>query len=223
MVDVLTGSCTSAIGAMEILTDQTVDLIFLDINMPDLNGIDFVKSLVVKPMIVFTTAHSEYAVESFRVDALDYIIKPVTYEAFLESANRAREYYEMRNKKKSESSALMPSVDTEECMFVKSDYKTVRIRFDDITFAESMSEYMRIHLESDPKPIVTLLTMRRLEEILPQNRFLRVHRSYLVNMAKVTEVSRMRIVFDKGVYIPVGDLYKDKFLAFIDRYYVGKD
>jgi two-component system LytT family response regulator len=162
-------------------------------------------------------------VESFRVDALDYIIKPVTYEAFLESANRAREYYEMRNKKKSESSALMPSVDTEECMFVKSDYKTVRIRFDDITFAESMSEYMRIHLESDPKPIVTLLTMRRLEEILPQNRFLRVHRSYLVNMAKVTEVSRMRIVFDKGVYIPVGDLYKDKFLAFIDRYYVGKD
>jgi two-component system LytT family response regulator len=157
------------------------------------------------------------------VNAVDYLLKPITLEAFLGAANRAYAYAETSRRSTSVPNTTIPEERDVNGFFVKADYKTVRIDYRDIVYAESMSEYMRIHLEGISRPIITLLTMHRLEEILPSDRFLRVHRSYIVNMEKVSEVSRLRIVFGKDTYIPVGEQYKDKFMQFIGRYFVGKE
>lgn len=213
----LVKACQSAVEAMECVSKGNIDLLFVDINMPDLNGLDFVKSLNPRPMVVFTTAYSEYAIEGFKVDAIDYLLKPFGFADLLKAANKAQKFSGMA--KESEG-------DIQEnggYIFVKTDYKIVHIRIKDIKYVESMSEYVRIFVEGEPKPIITLLTMRKLEDALPEKDFMRVHRSYIVNLSKITEISRMRIIFDKDVYIPVGDLYKDKFNEYLERHYIGKD
>ncbi len=214
----LVNACQSAVEAMECVSKGNIDLMFVDINMPDLNGLDFVKSLNPCPMVVFTTAYSEYAIEGFKVDAIDYLLKPFGYADLLKAANKAL--------KQSGTMKAEPDSDIREdgdYIFVKADYKIVRIRIKDIKYVESMSEYVRIYVEGEPKPVITLLTMRKLEDALPEKEFMRVHRSYIVNLSKITEISRMRIIFDKDVYIPVGDLYKDKFNEYVERFYIGKD
>ena len=202
--------CQSAYEAIEFTDQQPVDLMFVDINMPDLNGLDFVKSLKNKPFIIFTTAYSEYALEGFKVDAVDYILKPISYDEFLRAVNKVRDRMPATTAVASETVSL-----SKESLFVKSEYKLVRIQLSDIKYIESANEYIQIHLETD-KPITTLVRLKTIEGELPKDKFMRVHRSFIVNLDKVKVIDRNRIVFDK-VYIPVGDQYKDEFQKFVDK------
>jgi two-component system LytT family response regulator len=202
--------CHSAFEAMEYLSNNEIDLMFVDINMPGLNGLDFVKSLTQKPQIIFTTAYSEYAIEGFQVDALDYILKPISYNVFLKSANKAKTWFDL-NHKQSESVQT-----TQDSLFVKSEYKMVRIFLSEIKYIESSNEYIQIHLVND-EPVTTLIRLKVMEDQLPKNRFMRVHRSFIVNLDRIKVIERNRIVFDKNVYIPVGEQYKESFQAFVDK------
>lgn len=206
----IVGLCQSAYEAMEYLEKSEIDLMFVDINMPDLNGMDFVKSLTMKPQIIFTTAYSEYAIDGFKVDAIDYILKPISYETFLKSANKAKTWFDI-NQKQSETIQT-----TKDCLFVKSEYKLIRIMLADIKYIESANEYIQIHLVND-QPVTTLIRLKSMEEQLPKDKFMRVHRSFIVNLDRVTEIERNRIIFDHKVYIPIGDQYKENFQAFIDK------
>ncbi len=210
----LVSTCRTGYEAIEILSATEVDLMFVDINMPDINGLDFVRSLHNKPRIIFVTAFSEYAIEGFKLDALDYLLKPVGYNEFLKSANKARSYFESAVQ---ESSGIGNS---REYLFVKSDYKTVRVSVNDITYIEGMREYVRIHLDSG-KPLMPLISLRVLEEQLPSDRFMRVHRSYIVNLQKIATIEHNRIVFNGKVYIPVSDQYKEKFNNYVTAHMLG--
>ena len=210
----LVGKCRDALEAIKILDETQVDLMFVDINMPDLNGLDFVRSLTVRPKIVFTTAYSEYAIDGYKVEAVDYLLKPFSFQDLLCAADRARKLIE---EKSVEDNKLQEMSVQDTTLFVKSDYRITRIELSDIKYVESMGEYLRIFLESQPKPLMPLMSMKRMEEILPEKTFMRVHRSYIVNMEKIQEISRMRIIFD-DVYIPVGDNYKQKFMDYINEH-----
>jgi two-component system LytT family response regulator len=206
----LVAQCRSAFEAMQIMKDQEVQLLFIDINMPDLNGMEFVKSLVHRPYVVFTTAYSEYAVEGFQVEAVDYLLKPINFADFLKAANKVKSRIE--HSEKNEQQPIKPTANH---LFVKSDYKLVRIELDDIKYIESQHEYIKIHLERN-FPVMTQLSLKYIEEQLPADRFMRVHRSYIVNLSKVTVVERSRIVFEGKVFIPVSEQYKDRFQEYLD-------
>jgi two-component system LytT family response regulator len=210
----LVGQCSSAFQALELLETQPVDLMFVDINMPDLNGLEFVKSLTQKPLLIFTTAYSEYALEGFKVDALDYLLKPFSFSEFSKAAGKARSQFELMQ------NAPEKLESNDEFLFIKSEYKLLRVNLDDIEFIEGMKEYVRIHITGQ-KPIMTLLSMKSLEEKLPSGKFMRVHRSYIVNLEKVTTVERMTIVFGDKHRIPISDNYKEKFQAFLDKSFMG--
>lgn len=201
-------SFESPLEAISYLQETDVALMFVDINMPDLNGLDFVKSLENAPKIIFTTAYSQYAVEGFRVDALDYLLKPIDYATFLKASNKAKSWFDLHQKQPEQIQS------NEDFLFIKSEYKIVRIKLNDIKYIEGMREYIRIHLTNE-KPIMTLLSMKAMEAQLTNKKFMRVHRSYIVNLDKITTIERNRIVFDK-VYIPISDQYKDKFQQFIE-------
>ena len=206
----LVAECRSAFEAMEIINTRTIQLLFIDINMPDLNGLEFVKSLTDKPHIVFTTAYSEYAVEGFQVDATDYLLKPITYSSFLKAANKVKNLIDLYANSQKESIRTTASH-----LFVKSEYKLIRIELDDIKYIESQHEYIKIHLINS-NPVMTQLSMKAIEDQLPSGRFMRVHRSYIVNLKRISVIERNRIVFDSKVYIPVSDQYKEKFQEYID-------
>jgi two-component system LytT family response regulator len=206
----LQAECDNAVEAMIIMEDQNIDLIFVDISMPDINGLEFVKSLDKKPLVIFTTAHSQYAIEGFKVEATDYLLKPFSFVEFSKAAAKAKKQFEwIKN-------AAEKVESNQEFLFIKSEYKMVRINFNEIRYIEGMKEYVRIHL-TNHKPMMTLLSMKSLEEKLPSEIFMRVHRSYIVNLDKVTTIERFRIVFDDKVRIPVSDNYKEKFQAYIDK------
>ena len=190
--------CQDAFETMKVLSDEDVDLIFVDINMPDLNGLDFIRSLISPPLVIFTTAYSEYAVDGFKLDAVDYLLKPFEFQNLLKAADKARKQFEYKS------------------LFVKSDCRVVRIDINNIRYIEGMSEYVRIFVEGENKPVITLASLQKMEERLPAH-FMRVHRSYIVNLRKITEISRLRIIFDKNTYIPVGDNYKERFTEFISK------
>ena len=213
------GSCSSAAEAMELLSAGNVDAMFVDINIPDIDGVQLVRSLANPPMVVFTTAYSEYAIEGFRLDAVDYLLKPIAFDDFLKSANKLNRFFTLNNPARPLEQGDEASHD---CLYVKSDYRMLRVPVGSIKYIESMSEYVRIFVDDSAKPIVSLLSMKKIEESLPAGMFMRVHRSYLVNLNKVKEVSKMRIVYDGGVYVPIGDMYKEQFFEYIDKYFVGK-
>jgi len=206
--------CQSAFEAMEYLSRNEVELMFVDINMPDINGMDFVKSLTNRPQVIFTTAYSEYAMEGFQVDAIDYILKPISYSVFLKSVTKAKTWFELNQKQPETIQA------SQECLFVKSEYKLIKILLQDIKYIESANEYIQIHLDNDP-PVTTLIRLKSMEEQLPKDKFMRVHRSFIINLDKVKVIDRNRIVFDQKVFIPIGEQYKDNFQAFIDKTYLA--
>jgi DNA-binding LytR/AlgR family response regulator len=210
----LVAECRSAFEAMKVINDKSIQLIFVDINMPDLSGMEFVKTLTDKPYVVFTTAYSEYAVEGFQVEAVDYLLKPITFNNFLKAANRVKNLIELTANKERETIKT-----TANHLFVKSEYKLIRIELDDIKYIESQHEYIKIHLLNS-KPVMTQLSLKSIEEQLPSNRFMRVHRSYIVNLKKVSVIERNRIVFDCNVYIPISEQYKEKFQEYIDGNFV---
>ncbi len=206
----LVAECKNAFEAMDVLEKEEVHLLFVDINMPGLNGLDFIRSLNKGPEVILTTAYSEFALEGFKVNALDYLLKPIGYSDFLKAANKAKAYFETLEKADRNN-------DNEEYLFVKSEYRIIRINLQDIKYIEGMREYVRIHTLSR-KPVMTLMSMKSLEEKLPSNRFMRVHRSFIVSLKHVTTIERSRILFDKDVYIPVSDQYKEKFQEFINKH-----
>ena len=216
----LVAQCQSAIEARQFLEQDTVDAIFCDINMPDLNGMDFVKSLQAPPLIVFTTAYSEYAVEGFKVNAVDYLLKPFGMQDFMRAANRLRERVSGFKFQVSGSSSPLTS-ESDDVIFLKTDYRMVKVTISEIRYIEAMSEYLKIFIEGEAKPIVTLLSMKKMEEKLTEN-FMRIHRSYIVNLTKIQEINKNRIIMDAETYLPIGDMYKEAFQKYIDTKFLGK-
>lgn len=208
----LAGCLNSALKAIDFLAKNEVDLIFADIRMPDLSGMDLIKSISNPPMVIFTTAYSEYAVEGFKADAVDYLLKPIAYADFLTAANKAQKLFDLQHQ------AFVTH--DQDYLFVKSEYRIIRINFKDIQYIEGMREYVRIHLTTD-KPVMTLLSMKSLEEQLPQDQFMRVHKSFIVNLSQIKIVERSRIVFGNE-YIPVGEAYKGAFQRYLDDKFLSR-
>lgn len=204
----LTGIYNSAVAAMKELRNHAVDVIYLDIQMPELSGIEFAKILPKETKIIFTTAFSQYALEGYEVNALGYLLKPISYESFIKVSGKALEWFEMLNRQgKTRESRFM---------FVKSDYKLQRINLDDILYIEGLKDYVRIYLANGNK-IVSLMNMKNLEEYLPSPEFMRTHRSYIVHMTKIDTVDRLRLVAG-GNYIPISESYKEQVQDFLDSH-----
>jgi DNA-binding LytR/AlgR family response regulator len=217
----LAAQCQSALEAHQFLQNDTVDVIFCDINMPDLNGMDFIKALVAPPLVVFTTAYAEYAVEGFKVNAVDYLLKPFGLQDFMRAANRVRERLEGTTASAPASSTPVASDSDTDTIFLKTDYRIVKVAISDIRYVEAMSEYLKVWIEGDTKPIITLLSMKKMEERLPQN-FMRIHRSYIINLTKIQEVNKNRVIMDRDTYLPIGDMYKETFQNYLDTKFLGK-
>ena len=207
----LKGSYSSAVAALDDIRRGGVDVLFLDIQMPELDGLEFAKMIPEETRIVFTTAFSQYALDGYRVNALDYLLKPISYAAFLEAAERTLEWFTLKQGAGGESEA---SASADECIFVKSEYKLLQINLNDILYIEGLKDYVKIHTESSPRPILSLCSMKSMEERLPSDRFLRVHRSFIVQKSKIKVIDRNRIVFG-SVHIPVSDTYKQEWQAFL--------
>lgn len=199
----LAGKYSSAVQAIKELPEKKIDLLFLDIQMPELNGLEFSKMVDPHTRIIFTTAFEQYAIDGYRVNALDYLLKPISYVEFLQASNKAMQWFE-REKQPEEI----------ESIYVKSDYKLVQVELRKILYIEGLKDYIKIYLEDNNRPILSLMSMKNMEELLPSNRFMRVHRSYIVQKEKIKIIDRGRIVFNK-IYIPVSDSYKQIFQEFL--------
>ncbi len=211
----LTGSFDNPIDAMEFLSETDIDLIFLDIHMPDLNGVEFAKILTNRPKIIFTTAYERYALEGFKLDAIDYLLKPFAYEDFLKAAEKAKKLigYEKAEKEPD-------TIETNNnFLFLKSEYKIRRINFNDILYIEGLKDYIKVFLQHQSKPILSLSSLKALETKLPISNFMRVHRSFIVNLDKIDTIERSRIVFGK-VYIPVSEQYKTAFQEYLKNHFL---
>ncbi len=212
----LIASCQSALEATDVLNREKVDVLFVDINMPDLNGLDFVRSLQHRPMIVFTTAYGEYALEGYKVDAVDYLLKPFGMADLMRAADKVKHHYDLMH------AASLSEKGDDDALFLKTDYRVVRIQPSHIIYVEGMSEYLRIHLTGEDKPLVVLLSMKKLEERLHGKQFMRVHKSYIINLHHIAEIQRGRIVLDEGTDIPVGDSYRDNLATYVAGNFLGK-
>ena len=214
----LVAQCRSAIEAQKVIDEQPIEAIFTDINMPDLNGMDFAKSLEQDhsrgPILVFTTAYSEYAIEGYKANAVAYLLKPYGFDEFEAAAQKVKDISEIRQQVPSEITTEENDDDT---IYVKSDYKIMRISIDNISYIEAMSEYLRICCDDRPKPVIVLLSMKKIEEFLPANRFMRIHRSFIINLKKINEVKKNHVVIDEDVSLPIGDNYKDAFMAYLNK------
>lgn len=213
----LRGKFGSAVNALPVLTETPVDLLFLDIQMPELNGMELSRILEADTRIIFTTAFSQYALDSYKVNALDYLLKPISYADFLKSANKALRWYELLREgggtKTDTAAGTSPRI---ESIFVKTEYKLVQVELRNILYIEGLKDYVKIYVEGEPHPILSLMSMKNLEDMLPANRFVRVHRSFIVQPEKIKVIERGRIVFDKK-YIPISDNYKQKFMEFLSQ------
>ncbi|MGJ8736416.1 LytR/AlgR family response regulator transcription factor [Zobellia laminariae] len=202
--------CSSAIEALQFIKTETVDVLFLDIQMPDLSGLEFSKMLPKHTRVVFTTAFDEYALEGFKVEALDYLLKPFDYAEFLSAANKALEWFSLVKGNNQTSVS-----DKKEFLFVKSEYKQVRIKLSDVLYFEGLKDYIKIWLKDNPKAILTLMSLKSLEEELPQTEFMRVHRSFIVSLKNIEVIERSQIIINKQ-RITVSEQYKPKFLEYIN-------
>ena len=206
----LEAACNSAVDASKVLASQPADVLFCDINMPDLDGMSFVKSLASQPMVVFTTAYSEYAVEGFKVDAVDYLLKPFGFNEFEKAALKVKRLYDLENKEE------VTLLDYDDSVYIKTDYKTVRVEVSSIIYIEGMSEYVKIITEDQKDPVIALLSMKKLEGKLPGNRFMRVHKSFIINLSKIAQVSKGHVRMQDGSSIPIGESYRDSLLSYIN-------
>ncbi|MBO4892717.1 MAG: response regulator transcription factor [Prevotella sp.] len=204
----LTGTYNSAITAMRDLRDNPVPLLFLDIQMPELSGVEFAKILPKDTKIIFTTAFPQYALEGYKVNALDYLLKPISYEDFLRATEKAQDWYNMTQKHE--------TYNDDRIMFIKSEYKLLRVHLDDILYVEGLKDYVRICLKNGEK-IMSLMSMKKLEDYLPRPEFLRTHRSYIVHMPEVRSIDRFRIVFG-DMFIPISDNYKEEVQQYLDNH-----
>ena len=212
----LAATCNNAIEAQQLLAQHPVDLIFVDINMPDLSGVDFVRTLIDRPMVIFTTAYSEYAVEGFRLDAVDYLLKPFSFVDFSRAAAKANSLYELRHNQRPAPDEVPEAEPSDpEYISVKADYKVSLIRIRDIVYLESEGEYVRMHL-ADNTSITPLFRLKNMETALPSELFMRVHRSYIVNLRCIRSYVKGRIFLSDTEYVPIGENYKEAFQRYID-------
>ena len=207
----LNGKYSNAVDAMKGIAENPVDIVFLDIQMPELNGLELSRMLPETTRVVFTTAFEQYALDGYRINALDYLMKPISYAEFLEACNKALQWYKMVRQVEEPKAATATSI------FVKSEYKLLQIDRDDIRYIEGLKDYVKIYTEQSPHPILSLMNMKAIEQMLPSSRFIRVHRSFIVQKSKIREIDRNRIVYDKDLYIPIGDSYKQAFLDFLGQ------
>jgi len=206
----LTGKYSSALTAMHDLENQPVDVIFLDIQMPELDGLEFSQLVTPQTRIIFTTAFSEYAVDGYKVNALDYLLKPISYADFLASAKKALNWFDMAKK------AAQNEEKERTSLFVKSDYKLVQILFDDILYIEGLKDYIKIYVKNETRPIITLMSLKNMEDTLPSDRFLRVHRSYIVQKNKIENINKNRITI-AGYEISIGETYRQTLMDEIGK------
>jgi DNA-binding LytR/AlgR family response regulator len=199
--------CNNAIEAREALSRHSIDLVFLDVQMPEVSGLEFIRSLENPPLIIITTAHPDYALEGFNLDVTDYLLKPVSFERFAKSAHKAIEQIELKR------NANFRNMEEDGFFFVKADQKLVKLRFDDIFFVEALADYVKIH--TNEKRIVTLQTMKKMEEKLPSDQFIRVHRSYIVCIKKIKAVSGNKIEINSDFKIPIGKNYKTSLFNYL--------
>ncbi|MEO6454956.1 MAG: response regulator transcription factor [Ginsengibacter sp.] len=199
----LVARCEDAIEAMKVMQEESIDLIFLDIQMPGLTGLQFIQSMAQKPMIILVTAYEKFALEGFNLDVTDYLVKPVALDRFIKACNKALEYYMLKTK-------LSSNIDY---FFVNVDYSLLKVVFADIMWIEGLKDYIKIHLRSSSKPIVTRMAMKSIEEVLPSSKFVRIHKSYIISIAYVTAV-RKNTVYIGAAELPVSDSYPEV-LAFI--------
>ena len=211
----LVGRCRGAQEALDILHQTQVDLMFVDINMPDLNGLDFVRSLEFPPKVIFTTAYSDYAIDGYKVQAVDYLLKPFSLKDLEAAAERARQRIESETAAYGFVPQPTNAIEQDGYFYIKYDYRIIRINIEDIHYVESMGEYVRIFVEGQSRPFMPLLSLKRIEEVLPSDHFMRVHRSFIVNLRRVTDISRQRIIFG-DVQIPIGDNYKQALLDYVN-------
>jgi DNA-binding LytR/AlgR family response regulator len=206
----LAGQFENPLEAAQFISENHIDIVFTDIQMPGLNGIEFTRSMINSPIVIFTTAFDKYAVEGFKLDIADYLLKPFTYEEFLTSVHKAERM--IRSIAKPSNDVLSNN----EFLFLKSDYKIKRINFQYILYIEGLKEYVKIYTMHSDKPVLSLSSLKNLEIKLPADKFMRVHRSFIVNLEKIDTIDRSRIVFGKK-YIPIGDQYKEKFQKYLDK------
>lgn len=201
----------SASMAVKTVIEKDLDLIFLDIQMSELNGIEFAKVIPEHCRIIFITAFEQYALDGFKANALDYLLKPVSYSEFLVSANKALKWAELNDK--------ADDKDNNEPQFIiiKSEYKLIQIAVDNILYIEGLKDYVKIYLEDTQSPVMSLMSLKTLEASLPASRFIRVHRSFIVQTSKIKMIERNRIIFGKQ-YIPISDTYKSAFTEYISKH-----
>ena len=206
----LVGQFENPLEAAQYISKNHIDIVFTDIQMPGLNGIEFTRSMINGPVVIFTTAFDKYAIDGFKLDIADYLLKPFTYEEFLTSVHKAERMIRSTTKPADEV------LSNNGFLFLRSDYKIKRINFQSILYIEGLKEYVKVYTTDSDKPILSLSSLKILEIKLPTDKFMRVHRSFIVNLEKIDSIDRSRIIFGKK-YIPIGDNYKDKFQEFLDK------
>lgn len=203
----LAGKFEEPLQALSVLESEKIDLLFLDIKMPDISGIDFYKSLVNKPAVIFTTAYSEYAIDGFELKAMDYLVKPISFEKFITACNRVKDYIELMNQKDK----------GKEFFFINVSHKLHKIFYDDILYLEGYKDYTKVHLISLPNPLLILHNLKYFEDLLDKKQFIRIHRSYIVSLRKIHTASRKSVTINNNS-LPVSDNYRDSFFSLIEQH-----
>jgi len=204
----LVKTCSNGFEALEVLQTEAVDLIFLDIQMPGVTGIQFLQSIKNPVMVIFITAYEKYALEGFNLDVVDYLLKPVSFDRFLKAANKANELFALRTRPETTTGI------SSEFIFVHADYNLVKINLSDITHIEGLKDYVKIHLTSSTRPVITRMSMKSLEELLPSQRFMRVHKSFIISLEKIVSIRKGRIKIGIAE-VPLSDSYSEKFFQVI--------
>jgi two-component system, LytTR family, response regulator len=204
----LAGKFEEPLQALPLIESRQIDLLFLDIRMPDISGIEFFKSLIVKPEVIFTTAYSEFAIDGFELKAMDYLLKPVSFEKFITACNRVKEYLDYKNTKE---------IKNRDYFFINVSHKLHKIFYDDMLYLEGYKDYTKIYLSSAASPLLILHNLKYFEDMLDQSEFIRIHRSYIVSIRKVNTVSRKSVTIQTNA-LPVSDNYRDKFFSVIQQF-----
>ncbi len=217
----LEGRYSSAVDALKAIDANRIDLVFLDIQMPDLTGIELARVIEKTsgrtPRIIFTTAFNQFALDGFKVDALDYLLKPFNYEEFLKAAGKARSYFELVQRAEDSPAGMPVEQPREEYLFLKVEYQLVRVMYSDILYIEGLKDYVKVHLQTSAKPLLSLTSLKALEERLPASRFMRVHRSFIVNLDKISAVTRNNIQIGNDP-VPVSEQYKEAFNDYLSKW-----
>jgi len=203
----LVGKFEDPLQSLSLFESQKIDLLFLDIKMPDISGIDFYKSLVNKPEVIFTTAYSEYAIDGFELKAMDYLVKPISFEKFITACNRVKDFIEIKNQKDK----------GKEFFFINVSHKMHKIFYDDILYLEGYKDYTKVHLISSPNPLLILHNLKYFEDLLDKKQFIRIHRSYMVSLRKINTASRKSVTINNNS-LPVSDNYRDSFFSLIEQH-----